>query len=147
MLDDGLQDWRREREAGLFIMDELARFGNGKVLIDSAENLDFLDVMTGSTVPERFVLTSTADPLEVANYMPLRTKYYREADEAIIRKYFADQFNLDRGGSVEALARNDIKLVLVRAPRFVQGLEGSALVDRLRSFGGWVLYRVRSNAL
>jgi len=63
-----------------------------------------------------------------------------------IRKYFADQFNLNRGGSAEALARNDIKLVLVKAPGFVRGLEGSALVERLRSFGGWVLYRVRSNA-
>jgi hypothetical protein len=146
MLDDATRDWRREREAGLFIMDELARLRGGKVLIDSTDNLDYLDVMTGSTVPERFVLTSAADPLEVANYMPLRTKYYREADAGIIRKYFADQFNLDRGGSAEALARNDVKLVLVRAPGLVHGLEGSALVERLCSFGGWVLYRVRSNA-
>jgi len=146
MLDDAMRDWRRDREAGLFIMEELARFGGGKVLIDSTDNLDYLDVMTGSTVPERCVLTSAADPLEVANHMPLRTKYYREADAGTIRKYFADQFNLDRGGSAEALARNDIKLVLVKAPGFVRGLEGSALVERLRSFGGWVLYRVRSNA-
>jgi hypothetical protein len=146
MLDDAMRDWRREREAGLFIMDQLARLGGGKVLIDSTDNLDYLDVMTGSTVPERFVLTSAADPLEVANYMPLRTKYYREADAGIIHKYFADQFDLDRGGSTEALARNDVKLVLARAPGLVHGLEGSALVERLRSFGGWVLYRVRSNA-
>jgi hypothetical protein len=145
MLDDATRDWRREREAGLFIADELARFSGGKVLIDSTDNLDYLDVMAGSTVPERFVLTSTADPLEVANFMPLRTKYYREADEAMIRKYFADQFDLEDGGSLDTLA--DIKLVLVRAPRFVQGLDGSTLVERLRSFGGWVLYRVRSNAL
>ena len=147
MLDDAMREWRREREAGLFIMDELARVGGGKVLIDSTDNLDYLDVMTGSTVPERFVLTSAADPLEVAHYMPLRAKYYRDADEAIIRKYFDDKFNLDRGGSIEALERNDIKLVLVRSPRFVQGLEDSPMVERLRSFSGWVLYRVRSNAL
>src|SRR5262249_9271021 len=93
MLDDAMRDWRREREAGLFIMDQFARLGGGKVLIDSTDNLDYLDVMTGSTVPERFVLTSAADPLEVANYMPLRTKYYREADAEITHKYFADQFN------------------------------------------------------
>ena len=146
MLDDAMRDWRREREAGLFIMGELARLGGGKVLIDSTDNLDYLDVMTGSTVPERCVLTSAADPLEVANHMPLRMKYYREADAGTIRKYFTDQFNLDRGGSAEALARNDIKLVLVKASGFVRGLEDSALVERLRSFGGWVLYRVRSNA-
>ena len=145
MLDDAGQDWRREREAGLFIKDKLARLGSDMVLIDSMDNLDYLDVMTGSTVPERFVLTSRADPLEVANYLPLRTKYYREPDAAIIGKYFVDQFNLDRGGSIEALVRDGIKLVLVRTPRFVQGLEGSAAVERLRSFGGWVLYRVRSD--
>jgi hypothetical protein len=146
MLDDGLQDWRREREAGLFIKNELARFDHGRVLIDSTDNLDYLDVMAGSTVPERFVLTSGADPLGVANHMPLRAKYYRDANAEMIQKYFADHFNLDRGGSIEALARNNIKLVLVRTPRFVEGLEGSALLERLRDFGGWVLYRVRADA-
>ena len=146
MLDDGLPDWRREREAGLFIKDELAHSDDGRVLIDSMDNLDYLDVMAGSTVPERFVLTSGADPLDVANHMPLRAKYYRDANAEIIQKYFADHFNLDRGGSIEALARNNIKLVLVRTPRFEQGLDGSALLERLRDFGGWVLYRVRADA-
>ena len=146
MLDDGLQDRRREREAGLFIKNELARFEDGRVLIDSMDNLDYLDVMAGSTVPERFVLTSGADPLDVANHMPLRAKYYREANHEIIQKYFADHFNLDRGGSIEALARNNIKLVLVRTPRFAQGLDSSALLERLRDFGGWVLYRARADA-
>jgi hypothetical protein len=146
MLDDGLQDWRREREAGLFIKNELARFDGGRVLIDSINNLDYLDVMAGSTVPERFVLTSGADPLDVANHMPLRAKYYRDANAKIIQKYFADQFNLDRGGSIEALARNNIKLVLVRTPRLTRGLDTSALLDRLHDFGGWVLYRLRADA-
>lgn len=146
MLEDVTQDWRGERRAGLYIKDELARLGDGRVLIDSTDNYDYLDVMTGSTVPKRFVLTSTADLLEVASYMPLRTKYYREGDEAIIRKYFADQFDLDNGGSLDTLAKHDIKLIIVTAPRFVQGLDGSTLVERLRSFGEWVLYRVRWNA-
>jgi hypothetical protein len=146
MLDDGSQDWRREREAGLFIKNELARFDDGWVLIDSMNNLDYLDVMAGSTVPERFVLTSGANPLDVANHMPLRAKYYRDANAEIIQKYFADLFNLDRGGSIEALDRNNVKLVLVRTPRFVQGLDSSALFERLRDFGGWVLYRVRADA-
>jgi hypothetical protein len=145
MLDDAGRDWRRERETGLFIKDELARLGGGMVLIDSMDSLDYLDVMTGSTVPERFVLTSRADPLEAANYLPLRTKYYRESNMAIIDKYFVDQFDLERGGSIAALARDGIKLILVRTPRFVQGLEGSATVERLRSFGGWILYCVRSD--
>jgi hypothetical protein len=146
MLDDSLRDWRREREAGLFIKNELERFDDGRVLIDSMNNLDYLDVMVGSTVPERFVLTSGADPLDVANHMPLRFKYYRDANSEIIQKYFADLFNLYRGGSIEALARNNIKLVLVRTPRFVQSLHSSAFLERLRDFGGWVLYRVRADA-
>jgi hypothetical protein len=146
MLGDGLQDWRREREAGLFIKDELAHFDDGRVLIDSMDNLDYLDVMAGSTVPERFVLTSGADPLDVANHMPLRAKYYRDANAEITEKYFADHFNLDRGGSLEALARYNIKLVLVRTPRFAEGLDSSAIFERVRDFGGWVLYRVRADA-
>jgi hypothetical protein len=146
MLDDGLQDWRREREAGLFIKNELARFDDGKVLIDGMNNLDYLDVMAGSTVPERFVLTSGADPLKVANHMPLRDKYYRDANAEIIQKYFGDLFDLDRGGSIEALTGSNIKLVLVRTPRLVQGLGSSAFLERLRDFGGWVLYRMRADA-
>lgn len=142
MLDDQMQ----EREAGLFIKNERARLGDGRVLIDSVDNFDYLDVMTWSTVPERFVLTSAADPIEVANHMPLRTKYYREADEAIIYEYFEDKFNLGRGGSIEFLAKYNIKLVLVRTPRFVQSLDDSAVVERLRNFGRWVLYRVRMDA-
>ena len=98
------------------------------------------------SVARSSVLTSGADPLDVANHMPLRAKYYRDANAEIIQKYFADQFNLDRGGSIEALARNNIKLVLVRTPRLIQGLDNSALLDRLRDFGGWVLYRVRADA-
>jgi len=146
MLDDVTQDWRGERRAGLYIKDELAHLGDGRVLIDSTDNYDYLDVMTGSTVPKRFVLTSTADPLEVANYMPLRSKYYREGDKAIIRKYFADQFDLDEGSSLDILEKHDIKLIIVMAPEFVQSLDGSTLVERLGSFGEWVLYRVRWNA-
>ena len=103
--------------------------------------------MTGSTVPERFVLTAAADPLEVANYLPLRAAYYRENDAAIIDKYLADHFDLEHGGCAAAFAKSDIKLVLARTPRFVRGLDSSPLVERLRSFGSWVLYRVRSGQI
>lgn len=144
MQDYVTHGWRREREAGLFIRNQLARSEDGKVLIDSTDNYEYLDVMTGSTVPQRFVLTSAADPLEVANSMPLRAKYYRDGDEAMIQKYFADKFALDKGGSVDEIERNDIKLILVRAPDFVQALDGSSTVERLRGFGPWVLYRVRA---
>ncbi len=146
-LDDAMQDRRREREAGLFIKDEIARLGGGRVLLDSSDNLDYLDVMAGSTVPERFVLTAAADPLEVANYIPLKAAYYRENETGIIDKYLADHFDLDRGGSAAAFARSDIRLVLAQKPRFVRGLDSSALVERQRSFGGWVLYRVWSGQM
>ena len=147
MVDEGTQDLRREREAGLFIRDEFARLGGGSALLDSAENLDYLDVMTGSTVPERFVLTAAADPLEVANYIPLRAAYYRENDAAIIDKYLVDHFDLEHGGCAAAFAKSDIKLVLARTPRFVRSLDSSPLVERLRRFGSWVLYRVRSGQI
>lgn len=141
--------WRRDREAGLFVRDELARLGpgGGQALIDSHDNLEYLHVLVGSTVPDRFVLTQEADPQEVALHLPMRSHYRREGNEAMLAAYARDRFALDRGGSAADFARRDIRLVLAREPRFVAALDASPLVSRGPSFGAWVAYRVRPEAL
>lgn len=129
MLDSRTGGPRQERAAGLHAARELARSGGGKALLDSAGNLEFLDVLAGSGEPKRFVLSHGTDPQVVANDLPLGGPPP------------PDRFGLARGGSDEALAAEDVRLLLVREPRFVSALEAAGRWERERSFGPWVLFR------
>ncbi|MCB4820766.1 hypothetical protein [Roseicella aerolata] len=148
----GMINWqtgepRVEREIGLHLRAELQRLGEGHVLVDSQASLDFLDVLTGTSVPERVVLSADAPPLEVALYLPMAGLYRERQDEQMIARYLTDQFSLAAGGDAQAFRQRDIRFVLVRAPEFVAGLDASPLVARERQFPGWTLYRVRPEAL
>ncbi|HEX8929970.1 MAG TPA: hypothetical protein VGA45_13715, partial [Actinomycetota bacterium] len=113
MVDGHTGQPRQEREAGLYAARELERSGGGKALLDSAANLDFLDVLAGSGEPWRFVLSHGTDPIVVANEAPLGGPPPE------------DRFGLARGGSGEALAAEGVRLLLVREPRFVAALEAA----------------------
>ena len=122
---------REERAAGLHVARELDRSGGGKAVLDSANNLDFLDVLAGSGEPKRFALSHGTDPQAVANgsafgYPP------------------EDRFGLAHGGGTEALAAEDVRLLLVREPRFVAALDAAGRWERAGQFGPWVLYRPRA---
>ena len=136
MLDRQTGGWRVERAAGLHAARELARSGggDGKVLLDSAGNLEFLDVLTGSGDPKRFVLSHGTDPQVVANDFPLGGPPP------------PDRFGLARGGSDAALAAEGVRLLLVREPRFVAALDAADQWKRAREFGPWVLYRPRERS-
>lgn len=147
MLSHETGAWRQERAAGLLLRDELARLGPGKALIDATDNLDYLDVLTGSTVPDRFVLTSLAEPVDAALYLPMRDAFLARDDRAIIAAYLTDRFALDHGGSAEALARADVRLVAAHGVRLLPALDASPLLERVRALGDWTVYRVRPGAL
>jgi len=133
MVDRQTGNWRAERAAGLHAARELARSGDGgKALLDSAGNLEFLDVLAGSGDPKRFVLSHGTDPQVVANDLPQGGPPP------------PDRFGLMRGGSDEALAAEGIRLLLVRAPRFVAALDAAGRWERAGAFGPWVLYRPRA---
>ena len=135
MTDARTGQWREERAAGLHVARELARSGGGgKALLDSARNLEFLDVLAGSGEPKRFVLSHGTDPQVVANDLPLGGPPP------------ADRFGLARGGSDEAFAAEDIRLLLVREPRFIAALDAAGRWERAGTFGSWVLYRPRAEA-
>jgi hypothetical protein len=136
MLDRQTGGPRQERAAGLHAVRELARHGGGgKALLDSMGNLEFLDVLAGSGEPGRFVLSHGTDPQVVANDMPFG------------RPPPPDRFDLARGGSAEALAAEDVRLLLVRAPRFVAALDAAGgRWERAGEFGSWVLFRPRGAA-
>jgi hypothetical protein len=69
MLDSQTGAWREDRAAGLHVVRELGR-SDAKALLDSAGNLEFLDVLGGSGAPERLVLSHGTDPQVVANKAP-----------------------------------------------------------------------------
>lgn len=137
------RNWREERPVGLHLRDALARLGSGQVLIDSSHNLDFLDVLTGSTVPGRFVLTADAPVQEVSLAVPMRAYYEQNGDRDVLDRLLADRFDLAGGGNARALRDRGIRLILVRNPQFIAGLNASPLVERERRFADWTLYRVR----
>jgi Dolichyl-phosphate-mannose-protein mannosyltransferase len=136
---EGMRDirtghWREERAAGLHVAGELARSGGGKAVVDSANNLDFLDVLAGSGEPWRFVLSHGTDPQLVATGSA--EGYPSE-----------DRFGLaGGGGSAEAFAAEDVRLLLVREPRLVGALDAGRRWERARAFGPWVLFRPRGAA-
>ncbi|MDO9709716.1 hypothetical protein [Paracraurococcus lichenis] len=137
---------RAERAIGLHLRDELDRLG-GQALVDAKGQIDFLDVLTGSTVPERIVLSVDAPAQEVALAMPFTDGLPEARDPEKVLRYQSDRFALAAGGDAEALRRRDIRLILVRAPAYVAALDHSPLVVREQAFPGWVLYRVRPEAL
>ena len=139
--------WREERPVGLHLRRELQRLGGGRVLLDSLAGLDFLDILTGSAMPRRFVLTADAPPLEVALYLPMQAYYRQRQDRQVIDRYLSDRFGLRHGGDAQALRARDIRLILVREPDFIAGLDASPLVTRERRFADWTLYRVRPEVL
>ena len=91
-------------------------------------------MLTGSGDPKRFVLSHGTDPQLVANAMPFGGPPP------------PDRFGLARSGSDEALAAEDIRLLLVRNPRFVAALDAAGRWERAGAFGPWVLYRPRPDA-
>lgn len=134
---------RQERRIGLRLRAALEREG-GRALVDSYDNLDFLDVIVGAALPGRFVTSADADPNEVANFVPMRARILRDRDSAVIARYLGDRFDLAHGGDAAALARRDIRLLAVREKAFVAALDASPLVERLpEAYAGWVLYRRR----
>jgi hypothetical protein len=135
---------RQERQIGLYLRAAIQRDG-GHVLIDTHDNLDYLDVIVGAAAPELFVTSADADPNEVANFVPMRDRFLRDHDGAVIARYLTDRFDLMHGGDAAALADHDIRLLLVREQAFIQGLDASPLVERLAEpYADWVLFRLRS---
>lgn len=132
MLDRQSGGWRHERAAGLHVARELAGSGGGRALLDTAGNLEFLDVLTGSGRPKLFVPSHGTDPQVVANDFPLGGPAP------------PDRFDLARGGSDAALAAEDVRRLLVRGPRFTTALDAAGRWERERTFGPWVLYRPRA---
>lgn len=145
-MNDETGHLRQDRRVGLALRAALEGKG-GHILIDSWDNLDFLDVITGSGAPDLFVTSAAADPVLVANDLPMRALLLRQHDEAALEGTLSDHFNLSRGGDPVALRQQDIRLLLVRAPRFRRALDGSPLVERLpRGWADWALYRVLPRA-
>ena len=139
---------RQERQVGLYFRDQLAQQKiETNVLIDSTNNLGFLNVITNSSSPNRFILNAGEDPVQVGVYVPMRDHYYREGNTEIIEKYFTDKFDLAHGGSTEKFDANHIGYVVVKNSDYVRGLDKSPLVMRASTFGNWVIYIVTANTV
>jgi hypothetical protein len=146
---DGIRDEassvprREERPLGLALRAMLEREG-GRALVDSWENLAYLDVVAGSAAPWLFVSSAGEDPARVAAFLYLRRVPPRPEDAALRERYLADRFGLAAGGDAVALRAAGVRLLLVREPAFRAALDASSAVERVPApWRAWALYRMR----
>jgi hypothetical protein len=147
MYNANIRGWRQDHEVGQYAVAALRKKGEGKILVDSSDNLDYLDVIAESGAPELFLDTARADPLEVAHYAPSMPDTPPPTDPAIVEQYLTDKFGLADGGAADALLGDNIRIIVARNPAFIAGLNASQAVRRERTFAGWVVYCVRRSAL
>ncbi|WP_372623641.1 hypothetical protein [Falsiroseomonas sp.] len=139
--------WRHDTPAGRAAVAELARLGGGRVVVDSLDNLDFLDVMVGSGAPELFVTSADAPASDVALHVPMAEHLHEAGEEELVARYLADRFELRAGGGHGAHAQHEIRGADIRAAAGRPALEASPLAERVAGWPDWTLYRLRPEAL
>ncbi|MDO9712001.1 hypothetical protein [Paracraurococcus lichenis] len=138
---------RQDRQVGLALRQMLDR-GEERALVDSWDNLDYLDVIAGSGVPGRFVTSAGADPALLANALYLRRVPPRREDASLREQFLEDHFGLARGGDAAALRAARIRLLLVRDAAFRRALDASPLLRTVPvNWPGWTLYRMVDDAV
>lgn len=138
--------WRNDAEAGRAAVAELRRLGGGLIVVDSLNNLDFLDVMVGSGAPRLFVNSADAPSAGVALHVPMARHLNEVGDAVKVDLYLADRFGLARGGDIAALAARDIRLVLLRDSGARAAFDASPQAELVRAWPDWALYRIRPAA-
>jgi hypothetical protein len=138
--------WRHDTEAGRAAVAELQRLGGGRIVVDSLNNLDFLDAMVRSGAPRLFVTSADAPAAAVGLYGPMGAYFRKVGDTARLDLYLADRFGLAEGGDPVALARRGIRLALVREPSVRAALDASPHAELVRTWPDWALYRFRLGA-
>ena len=129
----------QERALDHFLNARLARFPGATAVIDSSNNLDYMDVLAFSATPDRLILTAKGDPVLIGIYVPMRAAYEGKPEVASL---LTDRFGLDHGGNAKALAAEHVRFVVVHNPVFIAALDKSSLVAQVRQFNGWTIYSV-----
>ncbi|TDG16166.1 hypothetical protein E2C05_29620 [Paracraurococcus ruber] len=119
---------RQEATAGRAALRLLGPDG-GQVLVDSRDNIDFLDVLVLSGAPDRFAISHGADPVVAAEQEPQHGPGSTE-----------DRFALAGGGDAAALAAADIRRLLLRDPALRAAVERTGAWAPRQAFGPWALY-------
>nr|WP_321984799.1 hypothetical protein [uncultured Lichenicoccus sp.] len=129
----------QERALDRFVDKKLSRTRAGEALIDSSNNLDYLDVLAFAKNPDRMLLTGGGDPVRIGFYEPMEGAYAGKPEADF---YLRDRFSLDHGGDRQALNAHHVSLIVVRNPVFIAALSTSPLATRVRSFNDWTVFAV-----
>jgi hypothetical protein len=123
---------------------ELRRSTSQRILLDSLDGLDYLNVLVASNAPERFVLDVNADPTRVSIYSSARQYYIDHHDTAVVRSYLTDKFGLRGALNRRALEAANIGYILVDDPGVAEMLEKQPGLESPRHLGRWTLFRLSS---
>ncbi len=130
----------QEHKLDAFLDVQLAASPGSMVLVDSSNNLDYLDLMAFSHFPDRLILTAAGDPVRIGFYEPMRQAYAGRADVSVL---LTDRFNLEHGGALQTFAAHHIRLIVVRDPAFLRALDISPWATPVRRYNDWTVYSVK----
>ena len=134
----------QEHKLDAYLDLQLASSPGSMALVDSSNNLDYLDLLAFSHFPDRLMLTAAGDPVRIGFYEPMRQAYAGRPDVSV---FLTDRFNLEHGGALQMFTAHHIRLVVVRNPAFLHALDASSLVTPVRHFNDWTIYGVKPTLL
>jgi len=113
------------------------------IVVDAIDNLSFLNAAAVANAPERMITNVDADPVLTGIYSTSRPKYEADPDKTVLETYMTDRFNIEGGLDPAQLKKRNVGYLLMRNARYITACDANPRLERLESFGAWVLYMVR----
>jgi hypothetical protein len=113
------------------------------LLLDSMSSLAYMNVPVAANMPERFILDVDEEPVTAGIYIDARQTYLAQNRTEIVERYLTDKFGLRGGLDRDKLKARNIGFFVVQTPAVARALEENSDVTRLRSFGPWMVYRLK----
>jgi len=121
----------------------LVKAEDRNILLDSMSSLGYLNVPVAANMPERFTLDVDAELVSAALYVDARQSYIAQNRQDIVERYLTDKFALAGKIDRDKLKARNIGFLVIQTPALVKALDENPDVTPLRSFGSWVVYRLK----
>lgn len=112
------------------------------VLLDSTDNLDYLNILVTSNAPDRFMLNVDAEPVVTGIYATSYAHLPRNSETAKVRQtYLTDKFWSGNGPDFAKMRARGIGFIVTPNARYVAALDhASRDVKNLATFENWHVY-------
>lgn len=115
------------------------------IMVDAIDNLSFLNAAAVANAPERMIANVDADLVITGIYSTSRPKYEADPDKTILDTYMTDKFNILGGLDPAQLQARNIGYLLMRNANYIAACDQNPLLEKLGTYGAWVLYEVKQS--